>query len=226
LGINSKMEAPLINIILTDNNHIVREGLKSLLQRVEGFSIAGETRNTEGIFDLLQKGLTADVVLIESTTQKAGEDNLVITIKKKHPTIKVLILSDHDDQQYVAKAFKFGADGYLSKTINCEELIFAIRHISRNETYVSSNLMRHFVNKLNALPDVVPQKSISIPNFTNREIEILALISQGYTNTEISEMLFTSRRTIENHRQGLIDKTGSRNIVSLVRFAILSGLIS
>jgi DNA-binding NarL/FixJ family response regulator len=219
------MQSESISIILTEEQ-IVREGIKSLFIRDGRFAITGETSSGKGVLELLQKGIKADIVVMDVTLPDMDCIKLTELIKKDFPGVKVLILTNQINESYIIKAFGAGVNGYLLKSVPIEELMFAVKHLSEYDSYLSSPIMERFMKRLTNVAEPVALNKDSLVNFSSREIEILTFISLGYTNHEISEKLFTSKRTIENYRQGLIDKTGSRNIVSLVRFAIVNGLIN
>jgi DNA-binding NarL/FixJ family response regulator len=215
----------MIQIILAEDHHIVRGGIQSLLEKENGFSIAGEATNGSEVLGLLAKGVKADIILADMNMPVMGGLELTETIKKNFPGIKVIILSALDHEKYVVKAFQSGASGYLLKSVSPDELIFAIKHTYQNNAYICSELGRRFLDRLLTIPDLVSNENNQGIEFSGREVEILSLIAEGFTNQEVADKLFTSKRTIENYRQSLIDKTGSRNTVALIRYAILNGII-
>jgi DNA-binding NarL/FixJ family response regulator len=152
---------------------------------------------------------------------------LINKIKLSYPEIKVIVLSMLDHEKYVIEAFRAGACGYILKNVSSEELIFALRHIySTNERYLCNEISLKLLDRLITMPDTIALADHLNIDLSKRELEVLALIAEGYTNQEIAEKLFTSKRTVEGHRQNLIDKTGARNTAALIRFAIVNGLIS
>ncbi|MBB6107597.1 response regulator transcription factor [Mucilaginibacter lappiensis] len=215
----------MIHIILAEDHHIVRGGIKSLLEKEKDFVITGEATNGADVLDLLNKGTNADIILADMNMPVMGGLELTERIKNDFPQSKVIILSALDHEKYVIKAFQSGASGYLLKSVSPDELIFAIKHTHQHTAYICSELSIRFLNRLLTIPDPVSHENIQDIEFSTREIEILGLIAEGFTNQEIADKLFTSKRTIENHRQTLIDKTNSRNTVALIRFAMLNGII-
>ncbi|WP_121810300.1 response regulator transcription factor [Mucilaginibacter kameinonensis] len=214
-----------INILLADDHLIVRGGIKSMLEKERSFHINGEANNGVEVLQLLEKGCKADIVLVDMNMPVMGGIELTERLKQDYPDIKVIILSALDTEKYVIKAFKSGAKGYLLKNINTAELIFAICHTYEFGQYICAELSGRFLNRLLTIPDPVTNENIENIEFSTLDVEILTLISEGFTNQEVADKLFTSKRTVENHRQQLIDKTGSRNTIALIRFAILNGVI-
>jgi DNA-binding NarL/FixJ family response regulator len=215
----------MIKIILAEDHHVVRDGIKSLLEKEKFFAITGEATNGAEVLAMLENDTEANIVLADMNMPVTGGLELTEQLKNKFPAVKVIVLSALDHEKYVIKAFQVGARGYLLKSISADELIFAIKHVHQYNSYICSELTVRFLNRLLTIPDPVSNKSLHGLEFTGREIEILELVAQGYTNQEIADKLFTSKRTVENHRQTLIDRTASRNTVSLIRFAMLNGII-
>jgi DNA-binding NarL/FixJ family response regulator len=147
---------------------------------------------------------------------------LAENLKQKTPRhIKTVILTMFDNENYVLDAFNSGVDGYLLKNVSTEELMFALSHIHRNNRYICSDLsmrMLSLASHKNNLTDCMV-------DFSKRETEVLSLIAQGYTNKEIADKLYTSRRTVEGHRQTMINKANVRNSAELIRFAVKNSLI-
>jgi DNA-binding NarL/FixJ family response regulator len=215
----------MINIILAEDHNIVRNGLKSLLEKEIDFNMVGEASNGNEVLELLASGVHADVILTDMNMPGMGGVELTTQIKALYPHTKCIILSALDHEKYVIKAFHSSADGYLLKNVSADELIFAIRHVYSNQQYICSELTTKFLNRILTMPEPVNTDTIHDIDFTNRETEILGLIADGYTNQEIADKIYTSKRTVEGHRQSLIDKTGARNTAALVKFAIVNGII-
>jgi DNA-binding NarL/FixJ family response regulator len=131
-----------------------------------------------------------------------------------------------DHEKYVIKAFKNGVTGYLLKNVSADELVFAINHIHGDGNYICSELALRFMDRLIHIPELSKAENTSDVEFSQREMEILALTAEGYTNKEIAEKLFTSKRTVEGHRQSMINKTGVRNTIALVKYAMQHGIIN
>ncbi|MBD1363051.1 response regulator transcription factor [Mucilaginibacter sp. ZT4R22] len=214
-----------LNIILADDHLIVRGGIKSMLEKEKAFQITGEANNGAEVLSLLENGTMADIILVDMNMPVMGGIELTERLKADYPKVKAIMLSALDTEKYVIKAFKSGACGYLLKSVSTAELIFAIRHTHEYGQYICAELSTRFLTRLLTIPDPITHENVHNIEFSTRDIEILTLLAEGYTNQEIGDKLFTSKRTIENHRQQLIDKTDSRNTIALIRFAMLNGVI-
>jgi DNA-binding NarL/FixJ family response regulator len=216
----------MINIVLAEDHNIVRSGIISLLEKEPDVHVAGAATNGREVLALLESGTQADIVLADMNMPEMGGIELTTTVKEKYPDCKVVILSALDHEKYVIKAFQAGASGYLLKSVSADELVFAVKHTLLNNLYICSELTSKFLKRLLTIPDPATLHEINDIEFSSKEIEILGLITEGYTNQEIADKLFTGKRTVESQRQALIDKTGSRNTAALVRFAIINGIVS
>jgi len=146
-------------------------------------------------------------------------------LKAKYPEVKVVMLSMHDNEKYISQAFIEGAVGYLLKNISAEELVFSLKHIDTGKKYICAELAVNMLNKLISNGILEQDATFSEADFSSREIEVLHLIAEGLTNLEMADKLFISKRTVEGHRQSLLDKTGSRNTAKLIRYAATNGLL-
>jgi DNA-binding NarL/FixJ family response regulator len=216
----------MINIVLAEDHNIVRSGIISLLEKEPDVHVAGAATNGREVLALLESGTQADIVLADMNMPEMGGIELTTTVKEKYPDCKVVILSALDHEKYVIKAFQAGASGYLLKSVSADELVFAVKHTLLNNLYICSELTSKFLKRLLTIPDPATLHEINDIEFSSKEIEVLGLITEGYTNQEIADKLFTGKRTVESQRQALIDKTGSRNTAALVRFAIINGIVN
>ncbi|QJD96687.1 response regulator transcription factor [Mucilaginibacter robiniae] len=216
----------MINIILAEDHNIVRDGLKSVLHDGQDFAIVAEARNGKEVIDFLESGGQADILLTDMTMPVMGGLELTEKVTQSYASVSVVVLSALDHEKYVMQVFKAGAAAYLLKSVSTEELHFAIKHVQANGKYICSELTMRFLERMMAMPEPVPLEMAADAQFTSREIEVLQLIADGYTNQEIADTLFTSKRTVEGHRQALIDKTGARNTPALIKLALLNGMIS
>jgi len=216
----------MINIVLAEDHNIVRNGIVSLLEKEPDIRVAGAATNGHEVLNLLQSGTHADVILADMNMPGMGGLELTESIKEQYPNCKVIILSALDHEKYVIKAFQAGATGYLLKSVTADELVFSIKHTLLDNLYICSELTSKFLKRLLTIPDPEAIHELDGMEFSLKEIEVLGLISEGYTNQEIADKLFSSKRTIEGQRQALIDKTGARNTAALVRFAIINGIVN
>lgn len=212
----------MIKVIIVDDHHVVRDGIKMLLNSGEEIEVIGEAGDGKQVLGLIDSGLDPDIVISDLSMPEMDGLSLIYKLKTDRPEIKTMVLSVSEDENHVTQAFNNGCKGYLSKSAQPNELIFAIRHIHSGGRYLGADLGVKMVDlivqtkKQELFPDII---------FTSRESEILQLIAQGFTNNDIAEKLFISRRTVEGHRQSLIEKTVSKNTAELIGFAYRYGLI-
>lgn len=210
-----------IRVILTEDHIILRQGLRLLLDEDETIEVVGEASNGVELLDLLQH-TPADVVLMDVNMPEMNGFEATELVVKKYPDIKVIALSMLNNLPFVQKILQCGASGYLLKTTGKEELRSAIKLVANGTNYICSELSIGMIS--NASEGPVPYRE-ERAGLSKREIEVLSLIAEGFTNAEIAEKLFTSKRTIETHRQNILEKTGAKNTANLIKFAIVNKII-
>lgn len=215
----------MLQVLLAEDHNIVRNGIRMLLETDESIHIVAEAENGRQVLDYFAKELKTDLVLADINMPELDGISLLREMKTVSPDTKIVMLSMHDNEKYVAQAFLEGASGYLLKNVNADELIFALKHVSAGGRYLCSELTMTMLDKMLKNSHHFQPHSRQDIEFSQREIEVLKLIAEGLTNNEMSDKLFISKRTIEGHRQSLIDKTGARNTASLIRFAVINGII-
>ena len=214
----------MFNIILAEDHNIVRNGIKMLLEMDKEMNVIGEATNGKEVLGLIKQGMTADIVLADINMPEMDGMSLIGALKEISPNTKIVMLSMLDNEKYVARAFAEGASGYLLKNVSSDELLFSLKHIHAGGKYLCSELSIRLLKRLVHSPGAQYSDEPAI-ELSMREIEILNLISEGLTNNEMSDKLFISKRTIEGHRQSLIEKTNSKNTAALIRFAVVNGYI-
>lgn len=218
----------MIRIVLVDDHYLVRNGIKMLLDVHPEIEVVAELDNGEEVLSFLSTNDSCDMVISDINMPEMDGLQLAEKIQRDFPQIKLIILSMLTERKYLLQAFNTGAKGYLVKNINYEELLFAVTHIHSGGKYLCDELSQQMIQYLNAQAQFSHKASSLFSNIeiTEREMEVLYLIGDGFTNNEIAEKLFLSQRTVEGHRQNLIDKTGVKNSASLIKHAVLNGLIS
>lgn len=218
----------MIKIILADDHLIVRNGIKMLLESQHNLSVVGEASNGKGVLRILERGDRVDIVLTDINMVGMGGMELLEQIRQQHPHIKVIMLSMLEDVQYVQQAFEKGVCGYLVKNTDYDELLFAIQHVAKGGIHLCGQLtmsmlkaMREMVNRTGSIG-----AELSTIELSERETEILQHISEGYTNAEIAEKLFLSKRTVEGHRQNLINRLHVKNSAELIKIAVRHGMVT
>jgi DNA-binding NarL/FixJ family response regulator len=205
----------MLKVIIVDDHKVVRKGLRSLLVNTAGnLNIVAEAASAAELFLILQD-TTTDVVLMDISLP--GMDGLAATayLQEHYPAIKVIILSMMDNEQYVAKAIAAGAKGYLTKTATQVELVQAIQIVGAGNKYITPEICVRQLGKVQS-DLTLSGKSESL---SERELTVLRLIAEGYTNEQIADILFNSKRTIETHRQNILVKTKSKNTAHLIVYA-------
>jgi two-component system response regulator NreC len=208
-------------ILLVDDHAIMRDGIRALICIHDDLEIVGEASDgKEAVDKALQ--LNPDLVIMDIAMPKMDGLEATRRIKKKQPRLKILVLTQHDNQEYVLSVIKAGASGYLPKKAVGSELIAAIRAVQKGDSFLYPSAARVLMsNYLQRSDNADPFDSL-----TAREREVLKLIADGHTSREIAEMLFLSLKTVLGHRNKLMQKLDLHNRTELVRFAIRKGLIS
>lgn len=220
---------PLIKIVLAEDHKIVRSGIRSLLESEDDIEIVGEACNGTELLNLFEGGtVNANEVLLITDINMPGINgiDMIPSLLQAYPNLKTVVLSMLSQEKYVLKAFQAGAHGYMLKNVGAEELLFGIRHIYNNrQRYLCAELSIELLER-QLSRSYITSEELPMVELSKREREILSLIAEGYTNQEIADKIFTSKRTVEGHRQNLIDKTQSRNSAALIRYAVLRGIVN
>ena len=214
-----------IKVLVADDHAIVRNGIISLLEKQQNIEIIAEASNGFEVLRHLQGGVTPDVVLTDISMPEMDGIELTTLLKLNYPEIKVLILTTLDQEDFILSSFSAGAQGYLLKNVTILEVIFAIEQLAAGYKHLCTAVGLKLLNHMQGRFVVNAKNLISSLQLSKRELEILNLIAEGYTNGEIADKLFTSKRTIEGNRQNLLDKTGRKNTASLINFVVRNGII-
>ncbi len=214
-----------ILISLVDDQQLFRSGLAGLIKSVAGFTLLSEAENGKIFIEQLQTADTLPhIALIDMEMPEMNGVELNAALQKKYPSIKVLVLSTYNQERFIGKMIEAGACGYLTKNCEIDELVTAINATYNNGFYFNQDTLA-------AMRKTAQYKTGDIKNISNiaieltaREKEILVLLCQELSNIEIGERLFISPRTVEGHRNNLLQKTGCRNTAGLVVFAIKNNL--
>lgn len=206
-----------IRILLVDDHALIRAGIKNSLINQAHIEVVAEAMNgAEALNQLTKTGV--DLVIMDLSMPEMSGAEATRLIREKYPDVNVLILSMHNEEARIREALKAGAMGYILKSTSMTELLEAVETVSKGEPYftreVSAKIMSQLVRgKENEHADTMSR-------LTRREMEILKLISEEFTNQEIAVKLFISPRTVDTHRRNLIQKLHAKNTAGLVRYAI------
>lgn len=206
----------MIQVYLTDDHPLVVEGIKTLLQDVPQLQLTGFALSGRQCLAFFEKQ-SCDVLLLDINLPDISGLELCKALKQKHLNLKILALSNYEEGSYVAKMMQNGADGYLLKNVDKQELVRAIEQVHQGKSYLSPQANHALLQN--------QQHQRRMPIITKREKEVLALIAEGMTNVQIAERLFVSIDTINSHRKNLLTKTNLNNTAALVKFGVENGWI-
>jgi DNA-binding NarL/FixJ family response regulator len=213
-----------VRILLADDHAVLRTGLRLLLSSQDGFSVVGEASTGTETLSLAEK-LQPDLILLDLSMPALGGLEALPVLRRLSPEARILILTMHDDPQYLRQALKNGAAGYVLKKAADIELLSAVRAVMRGEVYVHPALTRVLLEDVLPTPDSAAVAG-SWEALSEREQEVLRLVALGYTSAEIAEQLSLSAKTVETYRARGMEKLGLSNRAALVRFALNNGIIS
>ncbi len=209
-----------ITVVIAEDQTLVRAGVRALLESFGGIRVVGEAG--DGRAALAEIGTHhPDVVLLDITMPGLGGIETLTRIGIEHPGTHVLMLSMHDNEEYVLAALRAGASGYLLKGSDTAELEFAIRAVARGGSFLTPSLSRRVIRDLVASGGSVEPAG----RLTSRQREIVQLIAEGNTNAEIAATLGLSQKTIETHRADVMKRLEIHDVAGLVRYAIRAGLV-
>ncbi len=215
----------MIKIVVVDDHVVVRSGLKTLLDGKHQMKVIGEASEGDEAIKVAQE-LRPDVVLMD-LSMPHGKDGLTATeeLKKLMPEIEILILTMHDDEEYLFRAIHVGASGYILKSAPHEELISAIVSVSTGNAYLTptatKKLMSEYMDKLKN-----GGVANSLESLSDREKQVLELVAKGFSNKEIASDLVISVKTVESHKSNLMEKLGLKTRPELVKYALKKGLLN
>jgi DNA-binding NarL/FixJ family response regulator len=211
-----------VRVMLADDHTLVRAGIRALLEKLPGVEVVGEAGDGREVLKLV-KLHRPDVVLMDISMPGLNGLEAAVRMAKEFPDVRVIILSMHPNEEYVWRALKAGAAGYLLKKAATAELATALQHVALGEFYLSQEISTRLPKNF-ALDGIAHRKS-PLEELTGRQREILQLIAEGRNTKGIAEILKVSPKTIEYHRMKLMDCLNVHDVPGLVRFALRVGLI-
>ena len=209
----------MLHILVADDHGIVRSGLRMLIERQEGMRVVAEAE--DGV-DAVERTLSEkpDVAILDVAMPRMTGIQAAREIKAHAPDTTVLLLSMYDDERYFFDGLKAGASGYVLKRAADDELIEAVRAVAEGRPFLSAATQGSIIREWLERAEEQPRDPL-----TPRELDVVKLIAEAYTNKQIAEILKVSEKTVESHRANVLQKLGMRDRVELVRYAIRRGLI-
>ncbi len=216
------MTADPIRVLVADDHAIVRTGIRHVLESEPGFAVVAEAATGAEALELAAS-LRPDVAVLDISMPGESGLRVAAELRQRSPDTRVLILSMHDNTEYVLESLRAGAHGYLLKDSAATELRGAIRAVRRGESYFSPAI----AGRLSAVVrgDVTESAATALAQLTARERQVLVGVAEGRTNREIAQQLGISHRTVESHRESLMKKLGVRTVAGLTRLALEAGLV-
>ena len=224
------MEKTTVKILIIDDHPIVRDGIKTMLELGEFdtyvFTISEAGSAVETM--LMLKNNKFDLIIMDYQLEETNGAVLTKSVINLYPNQYILTLSNYDDHTYAGNMLKAGARGYVTKNLSAKGLVEAIDSVLKGKVYFSLRLANELIEHriLGKSSIELNADNPSLSRLSKREVEIIKLICDQLTNEEISKMLFLSKRTIDNHRQNILNKLGMSNTAGLVRFAVENGLVT
>ena len=212
-------------VVIVDDHKLFREGLKYVINQMENLEVVAEASNGNEFLDILKKQ-EVDLVLMDISMPHLDGIQATKMATTLYPGIRILAISMFCDQEYYYQMVHAGVMGFVLKESGTNELEEAIKSVLKGETFFSQKLLMDII--VNFQPPGKEKKIYKDQGLylTKRESEILKLLCEGYSNTQIAEKLFISQRTVEGHKSNLINKTGVKNTIGLVMYALKNNLVS
>ena len=215
-----------IRLVIADDHRVVRDGLRSILTKEGDIEIVGEAQHGKEALALIHEH-SPDILLTDISMPIMNGIELAQEVQNLYPETKVIILSMHEDEEYLSKVVEAKAAGYLGKEVEKEEILMAIHKVSKGVNYYSDNISKMMIEgfvKKTANPS--HSKDSDKVHLTNREKEILKLVVDGSSSKNIAVSLFISIRTVETHRNNILQKLNVKNSAELVKYALKHQLVS
>jgi len=209
----------MIDILLIDDHSLVRTGIKRLLEDSKQVKIIGEADSGEESLQLMQK-LKPDVILMDVNMPGIGGVEASRRILQKDPSQKIIILTIHTEQTFSKRLLEIGAKGYLTKECHIDEMLAAIKQVNNGGSYIEPRIAQKLA--LSLLPG---NEDNPVDRLSRREFQVMLMISHGQSNSEISEKLCLSPKTVSTYRARLLEKLGAHSEVDLIKIAVEQGMV-
>ena len=209
----------MIRLAIADDHPIVREGLRRIVSEDPGIGVAGEASSAAELFRLLN-ATAVDIILLDVSMPGAAFIETLRALRDRHPSVKVLVLSAHPEDQWAMRSLQAGAAGYLTKDHSPEQLVNAIRRVARGGKYVSESMAEKLAGMVDTARTRAPHETLS-----DREFEVLRALGSGMMVKDVAAQLRLSAQTVSTYRTRLLDKMGLKTKADLVRYVVLHELL-
>ena len=209
----------VIKVLIADDHPIVREGLKRIFAKEPHMDVAAEATNGREVLDKIES-VACDVILLDINMPGPSWLEVLKELKTRQPRLPIIILSMHKEEEYIVRALKSGASGYLTKESVMDELVQAVRKVTQGGKYVSPLVAEKLVDYLDVDKEEPLHRSLS-----DREYEVMCLLTQGKKTREIAGDLFLSPNTVSTYRARILDKMRMNNVAELVQYAVKHNLV-
>jgi DNA-binding NarL/FixJ family response regulator len=209
----------MIRIAIADDHPIVREGLRRIVSEDPGISVAGEASTAVELFRLLGAA-AVDIILLDVSMPGAAFIETLSDLRSRHPSVRILVLSAHPEDQWAMRSLQAGAAGYLTKDHSPEQLVNAIRRVARGGKYVSETMAERLAGMMDSGRTRAPHELLS-----DREFEVLRALGGGMMVKDVAAQLHLSAKTVSTYRTRLLEKMGLRTKADLVRYVVAHDLL-
>ena len=210
-----------IEIVLVDDHQVMLEGLRALLENETEMAVVGEATDGRAALELIEQ-TQPDIVILDVAMPELNGIDTARLIASKHPKVKMLALSMHPNQRYVAEMLQAGAAGYLLKSCAFDQMVQAIREVMGGGTYLSSQVARTVVSDYEDKVQAEPEGDLSV--LSRRERQVLQLVAEGCSTKQIAKRLDVSVKTVDTHRQHIMNKLAIHSVAELTKYAIREGM--
>lgn len=213
-----------IKLLIADDHKVVLDGLVALLQAEKGFTIGATAYNGRQVLELI-RSRDFDVCILDISMPELDGIETAKLIKEERPELKIIILTTYREKEIITRLLQIGVSGYLLKNSTLQELVGAIRKVAANGYCFSDEVQASILHDYRRTETSPGRETAPAVSLTQREKEILALLSKEYTNEKIAASLNISYRTVETHRKNMMQKTGASNLAGLLRYAYSNGFL-
>jgi DNA-binding NarL/FixJ family response regulator len=215
-------DAPPIRVLIAEDHALVRAGIRRLLDDLAGVEVVAEARDGREAAEMILRHVP-DIALVDMTMPGLNGLAVIVRARAEAPSVRAIVLSMHDNEEFVWEALAAGAAGYLLKDASPTELELAVRAVAAGGAYLSPAVSRHVVHDY--VRRGAPAQASGLERLTQRQREIVQLIAEGNTNNEIANSLTISLKTVETHRSALMARLDIHDVAGLVRYAVRMGLV-